>query len=91
MTPPTACDVASFMLARMKEDGTLYQEVVVCQIQERFRDEFVYINDNGNLAIDRKVLSEFRKLTEGKVVWNRGEQYWRFREDYDDPKSRLSE
>ena len=91
MTSPTVHDVAAFMLKRLNEDKTLYQEVVVYEIQERYGDEFVYINENGNLGIDRNVLSEFRKLTEGKVVWSRGERYWRFKEDYDDLESRMTE
>ncbi len=92
MTEPTAQDVATFMLKRLnEEDGVLYQEDIVSDIRERYGDEFVYDNENGNPGIDRKVLSEFRKLTQGKVVWSRGEQYWKFREDSDDPKSRMTE
>lgn len=91
MSPPTAKDVANFIVHRLTEDEILYQEVVVYEIQEKFGDEFVYINQNGNPAIDRKVLAEFRKLTEGKVVWSRGERYWRFKEDYDDPDSRMTD
>ncbi|MFC1793049.1 DUF6953 family protein [Planctomycetota bacterium] len=91
MKSPTVHDVAAFMLNRLNEDKTLYQEVVVYEIQQHYGAEFVYINENGNLAISRKVLSEFQKLTEGKVVWSRGERYWRFKEDYDDPKSRMTE
>lgn len=92
MTKPTARDVASFMLGRLNEEGgVLYQADIVSEIRERYGNQFVYDNESGNPAIDRKVLTEFRKLTEGKVVWSRGEQYWRFREGYDDPKSRLSE
>ena len=91
MTQFTVHDVAAFMLKRLNEDMTLYQEVVVYEIQQQYGDEFVYINENGNLAISRMVLSGFRKLTEGKVVWSRGERYWRFKEDYDNPKSRMTE
>lgn len=91
MTQPTAHDVAAFMLKRLNEDETLYQEEVVYEIQERYGDEFVYDNENGNPAIHRKVLAEFRKLTEGKVVWISTERYWRFAQDSDDPTSRVSE
>jgi hypothetical protein len=35
----------------------------------------VYENENGNLAINRQVLKEFRKLTEKTVVWERGVRY----------------
>lgn len=66
-----------------RQRGFLYQEVVVGQIQRAFGDEFVYTNENGNQAIDRRVLRAFRDLTAGDVVWERGERMWRFREDYD--------
>ena len=91
MTNPTVHDVAAFMLKRLNEAKTLYQEVVVQEIQYQYGNEFVYINENGNLAISRKVLSEFRKLTEGQVVWSRGERYWRFRLDYEAPESRMTD
>lgn len=91
MPDPTAKNVADFMLHRFNEDLMLYQEVIVYEIQDNFGDDFVYTNENGNLAIDRKVLAEFRKLTEGKVVWNRSERFWRSKEDSDDPDSRIAD
>ena len=91
MQDQPAKDVAAYMLQRLNEEDILYQEVVVYEIQDTFGDEFVYTNENGNLAIDRRVLAEFRKLTEGQVVWSRRERFWRRREDYDDPHSRMSE
>jgi hypothetical protein len=49
----------------------------VYDIQKRFGSAFVYMKENGNLAIGKDVLREFRKITEGKVVWERGEKAWR--------------
>jgi hypothetical protein len=87
----TATNVAVWMLEELKRVQYLYQEVVVCEIQTTFGEEFVYINDNGNLAISRPVLNEFRRLTEKSVVWERGERMWRFREGYDAPGERQAE
>jgi hypothetical protein len=42
-------------------------------------------NDSGNDAINKDVLREFRKLTEGIAVWERGEKRRRKREPGDDP------
>jgi hypothetical protein len=83
-------EVAEFMLKRLTEDEVLYQNQVVYEIDEKFGADFVYINQNGNLGINKNVLSEFRKLTEGKVVWSRGQRFWRFIEDYEDPGSRMT-
>ena len=62
----------------------LYQDTVVFQVIEKFGEKYTYTNQNGNLAIDKKVLKEFRKLTGDTVIWERGERLWRFREDYDE-------
>jgi len=86
----TAKDIAKWMVSRLKEDDLLYQEVVVYEIEKRFGSEVVYVNENGNLAIARKVLSEFRKLTNDDVVWERGERLWRKRAAYD-PEGRSAE
>jgi hypothetical protein len=80
----TAQDVARWTVEQL-EDGYLYQEAVVYRIQDKFGDEFVYWNENGYAAIARPVLRAFRKLTEGSVVWEHGERFWRKRESYDRP------
>jgi len=79
-------EVARWMLARF-DDGRhwLYQETVVYQIRSEFGDEFVYLNRNGNLAIAKPVLAEFRRLTEATHVWERGTRAWRPRTDRDKP------
>lgn len=76
-------DVAEWMIQELQQQECLYQDVVVYDIESKFGNDFVYINDNGNLAIDKQVLKEFRSLTEDTVVWERGARYWRKREDYD--------
>lgn len=67
--------VAEWMLTKFK-GGRLYQEEVVWVMKKEFGNDYVYENDNGNYAISKKVLAEFRKLTEGKVTWSRGEKAW---------------
>jgi hypothetical protein len=74
----------------LKSEGWLYQEVIVWKIKEQFGDEFVYRNENGNLAISRPVLNEFRKLTESTATWEPGERAWRRRHSGDDPNRRAA-
>lgn len=81
-----AHDVAQWMLGELTAVGYLYQEKAVWDIQQNFGDTHIYENQNGNMAISREVLAAFRKLTEGNVVWSRGERYWRFRGDSDSDK-----
>ena len=84
----TPKDVAAWMLQALEERQYLYQEDVVYEIATEFGEEFTYLNANGNLAIDKRVLREFRKLTEATVVWERSERMWRRRMESDPPGSR---
>ena len=67
------------MLEQFGAKDELYQDDAAYRIAEKFGNDFVYINDNGNLAIGKPVLREFRKLTEGVAVWERSERRWRRR------------
>lgn len=78
-------DVARWMLNRIENGEELYQQDVVYEISEQFGEQFVYDNERGNLAIDKKVLAAFRKISEEKVVWEKGMRMWRKRQDYDEP------
>ncbi len=86
----TAKDVANFMKTQLDLKKYLYQEDIVYEIEKNFGSNFVHENENGNLAIDRKVLKEFRNITLN-TVWDRGERCWRLREQYDQPGSRMQE
>ncbi|HFF5536123.1 DUF6953 family protein, partial [Acinetobacter baumannii] len=68
---------AKWMVKELDEQEFLYPEWAVWEIQEIFGDDFVSENENGNLTISKVVLKEFRKLTEGEVVWMRSEKAWR--------------
>jgi hypothetical protein len=81
----TPDQVAQWMLDELKRVKYLYQETVVYDISSKFGEQFTYYNDSGNPAIDKKVLSAFRKLTGDVVIWERGQRMWRFRENYDEP------
>lgn len=49
------------MLDKLNKDTVLYQEQIVYDIEKKLGNDFVYINENGNLAVDRKVLNAFKK------------------------------
>jgi len=91
MTEITPYDVAEWMAEEVRKKGELHQEDAAWHIKNHFGEDFVYININGNLAIDKKVLAEFLKLTEKDVVWVRGVRYWRLRMSYDDPEKRSTQ
>ena len=77
--------VAQWMFDEIKAGKNLYQNEVVYTIQKKFGKDFIYQNDNGNLAIAKKVLGAFNKLTSTDVVWSKGEKMWRLRTPKDSP------
>lgn len=83
----TARDVAEYMARKFHQAGELLQADIVDEIDRVFGSGFVYENENGSPAIDKKVLAEFRKLTPD-AIWERSDKFWRKRDRGDDPNSR---
>jgi len=75
----TPREVAEWMCNQLEEHGALVQADAVYQINSNFGSEFVYQHERGGLGIDKRVLREFRKLTEDTVVWDRWDKLWRKR------------
>lgn len=65
------------MANRFEQDDYLDQLDAVDIVSDAGGDEFLSTNDNGNLAIDRKVLEEFRALTADSAVWMKSAFAWR--------------
>jgi hypothetical protein len=77
--------IAEWMLGRLEQGKPLYQSDAVSEIAEKFGDEFTYTNDNGNPAIDKRILRAFRKISGDAVVWDRWDFSWRKRSASDAP------
>jgi hypothetical protein len=84
-TVTTTSDVATWMLGELERRRYLEQEQVAWDIQRKFGKQFTYHNENGNPAIDKKVLTAFRKLSGDGVIWSRSERHWRYRVHTDKP------
>ncbi|WP_373034512.1 hypothetical protein [Sulfurimonas sp.] len=55
----------------------MYQMDIVYDIENTYGDEFVYENENGNMAIKKTVLTAFSKLKkEYDIEWNKSEKAW---------------
>jgi len=83
-------EIANWMLDELIRQHALYQNAIVYEIKDRFGEDFTYINANGNLAISLDLLSEFKKISNDKVIWDRRERCWRFREDHESSSTRTS-
>ncbi len=71
------------MLEELKRETILSQEVVAHEIAMLFGEEFTCTNVGGTLAIDERVLCEFRGLTENLVTSVKGERFWRLKKQGD--------
>lgn len=79
------------MLTQIQRDGYLDQETVVCELEKRDAT-LVYMNDNGGIGIDRRVLAAFNKVApSADYVWSRSYRQWRQREPYDEPSKRMQD
>lgn len=82
MTPREA---AQWMLDELFKRKVLDQDHAVYALLSQDK-ALVYMNNNGNAAISKDVLAQFKKLTDGDdVVWSRSERQWRFRQKSDKP------
>ena len=81
----TAASVGKWLFDIILADKYVFQENLVRDIKAQFGDTFVYINDNGNLAISKDVLQEFNKLKtklgdRGVITWDRSDRAWRYKD-----------
>ena len=77
--------IALWMKSQLDKDGCLYQDDVVDYLVKSNENSLLRENSDGNLVLQRKLLTEFRKLTQENVVWVKPDKYWRFRVKEDEP------
>ena len=73
----TSKEVAQWLLDQMGASHWLHQEAIAQRIRISFGEEFVYRNKNGKFGIRKAVLVEFKRLTQGQLVWVHSERAWR--------------
>ena len=69
-------EIARWLYDKIISEGDVYQYEAVDEIAQKYGEEFTYTNEQGNPAIDRKVLYEFGKLKGDDIVWDRAELFW---------------
>ena len=78
MTPQ---ETAEFMLASEGDTKWLSLDNIVMKIRKEYGVKLVFMNENGNWTISKKVLAEFRKLTATSHISERDDRGWRLRTD----------
>lgn len=74
------------MLAKLFEDGCLYQDDVVDYLVKNHYNDFLKENANGNVVLKLSLNSAFKKQTLENVVWVKPDRYWRYRVEEDEPQ-----
>lgn len=69
-------EIARWMVEQVERRGVLYQDDAVEGIVSTFGHEWTYENENGNPAINRGVLTEFRKIKPERVEWDNSDKSW---------------
>lgn len=82
----TPSEGAQWMLSELEEKDILHQEQVVTHLINLKEPGLLRENDDGNQVLARSLLTAFRGITDDKVVWVRGENYWRYRNNRDGQK-----
>ncbi len=76
-------EIAKWLYDKIMSEGDVYQYEAVDEIAQKFGQEYTYENELGNPAIDKKVLSEFRKLKGDEITWDRTDRFWHKETDLD--------
>ncbi|MCP1307676.1 DUF6953 family protein [Paenibacillus tyrfis] len=82
-------EIAQWLYDKIISEGGVYQLEAVHEISEKFGEKYTYYNDNGNLAIDKKITREFRKINQGEIVWDREEYRWLYIGDEEETKKAI--
>lgn len=78
------------MMAKLHNDGCLYQQDVVDYLVKSGNEQLLKENADGNQALSTKVINTFRVDSGEDVVWVKPDKYWRYRvsEDEDGREAR---
>ena len=80
-----AAQVSMWMKSQLDTEGCIYQDDVVDYLVKSGSEHLLRENTDGNLVLEKKLLNEFRKLTQDEVVWVKPDKYWRHRVAEDEP------
>lgn len=74
----TKAEIAQWMIDQVQSNGYLDQADAVQWIEEKFGPEWIYENENGNPAIDQRLLDEFRRMRSERITWDGSDKSWSF-------------
>lgn len=81
--------IAKWLHDKIMFENWVTQRDAVREIEEKFGEEYIYTNVNGNPAISRGVIKEFARLKGDNIVWNRSTFEWHVKTDADRELERI--
>ena len=68
--------IAEWMVSEIENRGMLRQEDAIAYVREKFGESYVFINEHGNVSLEKEVKKAFRKQHRGRVAWDRDGFFW---------------
>lgn len=75
-TTTTERQIAEWMVNEIKNRGMLRQEEAIAHVKEHFGEQYIFVNENGNVSLEKEVKKAFRKLHRGRIAWDRDGFFW---------------
>ncbi|GMK47990.1 DUF6953 family protein [Paenibacillus glycanilyticus] len=76
METTTEQQIAEWMVNEIKFRGMLRQEEAIEHVKQHFGEQYIFVNENGNVSLEKEVKKAFRKLHKGRVAWDRDGFFW---------------
>ncbi|WP_318627740.1 DUF6953 family protein [Paenibacillus polymyxa] len=75
-TPTAEQEIAQWMVAQIREVGTLKQEDAIAYVRSKYGEQYVFISVHGHVSLEKEIKKAFRKLHGGRIAWDRDGFLW---------------
>ncbi|TCM89090.1 hypothetical protein EV294_11331 [Paenibacillus sp. BK033] len=76
METTTEQQIAEWMVNEIKFRGMMRQEEAIEHVKRHFGEQYIFVNENGNVSLEKEVKKAFRKLHKGRIAWDRDGFFW---------------
>lgn len=68
--------IAQWMVDEIRDKGSLRQEDAIAYVRSQYGEAYVFVNEQGNVSLEKEVKKAFRKLHRGRIAWDRDGFFW---------------
>ncbi|MGN7456330.1 DUF6953 family protein [Paenibacillus pasadenensis] len=69
-------EIAQWMVETIRDRGMLRQEEAIEHVRGVYGEAYVFVNEAGNVSLEKEVKKAFRKLHRGRIAWDRDGFFW---------------